>query len=82
MESDSSAKAGSKAFSGKFASSVWALRMESRHDDRDDGLRGVVGLEFCAREFDRFRLIVAPPLDSSFLAAISYECDVLSYIGR
>lgn len=56
MASDSSAKAGSKAFKGNDASPSPALRAESRNDDREDGRSGVVGRDVCDRELERLPL--------------------------
>lgn len=53
MASDSSAKAGSNAFSGNGASCSPAPRADSRKDDRDEGRSGVVGREVREREFER-----------------------------
>lgn len=53
MASESSAKAGSNAFRGNGASWCLALRAESRKEDRDEGRRGVVGLDVREREFGR-----------------------------
>lgn len=53
MPSESSAKAGSNALRGNGASPSPASRAESRKDDRDDGLRGVVGREDLFRELGR-----------------------------
>lgn len=44
MESDNSAKAGSKAFKGNGALSPCTLDLaDSRNEEREDGRRGVVG---------------------------------------
>ncbi|KAK8922341.1 hypothetical protein VCV18_006395 [Metarhizium anisopliae] len=65
IASESSAKAGSKAFSGNSAPPPRTLRAESRKEDREDGRSGVVGLELRAREFERFRLMAVQPFASS-----------------
>lgn len=54
MASESSANAGSNAFSGNGASLSPALRAESRNEDREDGRSGVVGRDVRERELDRF----------------------------
>lgn len=53
MASESSAKAGSNAFSGNGASCSPAPRADSRKDDRDEGRSGVVGRDVREREFER-----------------------------
>lgn len=53
MASESSAKAGSNAFNGKGESWSPAPRAESRNEDRDEGLRGVVGRDVRERELER-----------------------------
>ena len=53
MASDSSANAGSNAFNGNGASWSPAPRAESRKEDRDEGRRGVVGLDVRERELER-----------------------------
>jgi hypothetical protein len=53
MASESSANAGSNAFSGNGASFSPAPRAESRKDDRDEGRRGVVGRDVRDRELER-----------------------------
>lgn len=54
IESESSANAGSNALRGNVASPSPAVRAESRNDDREDGLNGVVGLGVREREPERF----------------------------
>lgn len=54
MASDSSAKAGSKALSGKAPSLAEPPLAESRRDEREEGRRGVVGREALVRDVDRF----------------------------
>lgn len=61
MESDSSAKAGSKASRGASDAPPKLPFPDSRRDDLDDGRRGVVGRERGRRvpEFERLILLVA-----------------------
>lgn len=61
MESDSSAKAGSKASSGASDVPFVLFLAESRKDDRDEGRRGVVGREIGPRlpDVERFMLLPA-----------------------
>lgn len=56
MASASSAKAGSKALSGKEALGPWMdLRADSRREEREEGRRGVVGrLGVRGREVERW----------------------------
>jgi hypothetical protein len=56
MASESSAKAGSNVLSGNGASSLTLFRAESRKEDREEGLSGVVGRDVRVREPDRFAL--------------------------
>lgn len=49
MASESSAKAGSKAFRGNGVSPSAPALADSRNDERDDGRSGVVGREVLAR---------------------------------
>jgi hypothetical protein len=56
MASDSSAKAGSNVLSGNDASPSPTLRADSRKDDREDGLNGVVGRDVRVRDVDRCRV--------------------------
>jgi hypothetical protein len=54
MESDNSAKAGSKALRGNEGPPVVLALAESRKEERDEGLRGVVGREALVRDVERF----------------------------
>lgn len=63
MASESSAKAGSNALSGKDALSPWTLdRADSRNEEREEGRRGVVGL---LRDVERGRRSLLPCLSLS-----------------
>lgn len=53
IESESSAKAGSKALRGKCPSPPLASRAESRNEERDEGRNGVVGRDVWFREVGR-----------------------------
>lgn len=56
MESDSSAKAGSKASRGALAYPLVLFLAESRSDEREEGRRGVVGREAGCRVAECERL--------------------------
>ena len=56
--SESSAKAGSKAFSGKGSWPSTLRWADSRKDEREEGRRGVVGRE---RELERARRVLSWP---------------------
>ncbi len=58
IESDSSAKAGSKDSSGAFDAPPMLDLPESRRDDREEGRRGVVGREVGRRLLEPGRLML------------------------
>lgn len=61
--SESSAKAGSNAFSGKDASFSAAPRADWRNEERDEGRSGVVGRDVRERESERWRLALRGSAD-------------------
>ena len=72
MASDSSAKAGSKVFSGNGASPETLSRADSRKEERDEGRSGVVGRDVRVLEPERLAL-ESRPSPEDILQAVSLE---------